>query len=52
MTTATGFAPKRADELEHLLGAVADSADASGASGSDVLLASPDTPLTLWGGTA
>ncbi|MFK4099057.1 acyl-CoA dehydrogenase [Streptomyces sp. NPDC019531] len=31
MTTATGFAPKRADELEHLLGALADPANPTGA---------------------
>ena len=31
MTTATGLAPKRADELEHLLGALSDPANPTGA---------------------
>ncbi|MEU6223129.1 acyl-CoA dehydrogenase [Streptomyces sp. NPDC047042] len=47
MTTATGLAPKRADELEHLLGALRDPANPTGAS---AVLAADERAETLAAG--
>ncbi|WP_086783818.1 acyl-CoA dehydrogenase [Streptomyces caniscabiei] len=47
MTTATGLAPKRADELEHLLGRLADPANPTGAS---AILAADERAETLTAG--
>ncbi|MDX2604374.1 acyl-CoA dehydrogenase [Streptomyces caniscabiei] len=47
MTTATGLAPKRADELEHLLGRLADPANPTGA---HAILAADERAETLTAG--
>ncbi|MEE1831590.1 acyl-CoA dehydrogenase [Streptomyces sp. SP17KL33] len=47
MTTATGLAPKRADELEHLLGSLADPANPTGA---HAILAADERAETLTAG--
>ncbi|QFR02143.1 acyl-CoA dehydrogenase [Streptomyces phaeolivaceus] len=49
MTTATGLAPKRADELEHLLGGLSDPANPLGAT---AILAADERAETLTAGEA